>query len=338
MLTEYMTKVLDGDHLTTEEAKEAMSLIMSGDASPAQIAGFAIALKQKGETPEEVAGFVEAMRSHSVQLDLGEYADEAVDGCGTGGDGANTFNISTAASIVVAATGIPVAKHGNRSVSSKCGSADLLAGLGANIDPGPETVHRNITEVKFGFMFAPRFHPAMKHAAVPRRDLAIRTVFNILGPMTNPAGVKRQVIGVFNREVMYLIAEVLALLGAHHVLVAHSRDGLDEFSITAPTDYIEVKSGWIAKGTLSCEDVGLPERYPGVLEGGDVEFNKKLLMDILNGRESAYRDAVLLNAGAMIYVAAKAKSIADGVVKAAGAIDSGAAKELLDRWASATHP
>jgi anthranilate phosphoribosyltransferase len=177
----------------------------------------------------------------------------------------------------------------------------------------------------------------MRHAAGPRRDLAVRTVFNLLGPMTNPAGVKRQVIGVFSREAMYLIAEVLALLGARHVLVAHSRDGLDEFSITAPTDYIEVKDGWIARGTLNSEDCGLPERYPGVLEGGDVAFNKRLLLRLFDGEPSAYRDAVLLNAGAMIYVAGKAESICDGVQIAMLALDRGAAKELLDQWCKASH-
>ncbi len=337
MITEFLLKVLAGEHLTTEEASQAMSQIMTGTATPAQIGGFLIAMKQKGETPEEVAGFVEAMRNHSVRIELDEKCADAVDGCGTGGDGANTFNISTAASLVVAAAGVPVAKHGNRSVSSKCGSADLLTGLGGEIDPGPEVVKRNIEEVGFGFMFAPRFHPAMKHAALPRRELAVRTIFNILGPLTNPAGVRRQVIGVYSREVMYLMAEVLALTGAEHVLVAHSRDGLDEFSITAPTDYIEVKNGWIARNSLSSEDVGLPERYPGVLEGGDVMYNRAILNDMFEGVESAYRDAVLLNAGAMLYVAGRVESIREGVVRGGRAIDTGKAKELLDRWTSASH-
>jgi len=337
MITEFLLKVLAGEHLTTEEASQAMSQIMTGSATPAQIGGFLIAMKQKGETPEEVAGFVVAMRNHSVRIELDENCADAVDGCGTGGDGANTFNISTAASLVVAAAGVPVAKHGNRSVSSKCGSADLLTGLGGEIDPGPDVVKRNIEEVGFGFMFAPRFHPAMKHAALPRRELAVRTIFNILGPLTNPAGVRRQVIGVYSREVMYLMAEVLALTGAEHVLVAHSRDGLDEFSITAPTDYIEVKNGWIARNSLSSEDVGLPERYPGVLEGGDVMYNRAILNDMFEGVESAYRDAVLLNAGAMLYVAGRVESIREGVVRGGKAIDTGKAKELLDRWASASH-
>ena len=337
MIGEYLHKVLANEHLTTEEASQAMSLVMTGEATPAQIGGFLVALKQKGETPEEVAGFVEAMRNHSVRIQLNSTQDHAVDGCGTGGDGANTFNISTAACLTVAAAGVPVAKHGNRSVSSKCGSADLLAAVGGNIDPGPEIVRSNIEEVGFGFMFAPRYHPAMKHAMAPRRELGVRTIFNILGPMTNPAGVKRQVIGVYSREVMYLIAEVLALTGSKHVLVAHSRDGLDEFSITAPTDYIEVKEGWIAKGTINSEDVGLPERYPGVLEGGDVEFNRQLLYRMFEGEPSAYRDAVLLNAGAMIYVSGKAESIREGIQIGALAIDRGAAKDLLDQWSVATH-
>lgn len=337
MIIEFLNKVLLGEHLSTDEAKAAMSLIMCGEATPSQIGGLVIAMRQKGETAEEVAGFVEAMRSHSLQIELDGIGDQAVDGCGTGGDGANTFNISTAASLVVAAAGIPVAKHGNRSVSSKCGSADLLAGLGANIDPGPEVVKRNIEGIGFGFMFAPRFHPAMKHAALPRRELGVRTIFNMLGPMTNPAGVKRQVIGVYSRQVMYLMAEVLALLGSHHVLVAHSRDGLDEFSITAPTDYIEVKNGWIAKGSLDSETVGLPERYPGVLEGGDVEQNRLILSEVFDGEPSAYRDAVVLNAGAMIYVSDTVESIREGVLLAQRTIDCGTAKVLLDRWRDATH-
>ncbi|HQL24209.1 MAG TPA: anthranilate phosphoribosyltransferase, partial [candidate division Zixibacteria bacterium] len=202
MITELLQKLLRGEHLTTDEAKQAMNLIMCGEVTPAQIGGFVIALRQKGETPEEVAGFVEAMRSLSLRIELDRTRETAVDGCGTGGDGANTFNISTAASLVVAAADIPVAKHGNRSVSSKCGSADLLAGLGADIDPGPEVVKENIERVGFGFLFAPRYHPAMRHAALPRRELGVRTIFNMLGPMTNPAGVKRQVIGVYSRQVM----------------------------------------------------------------------------------------------------------------------------------------
>ena len=285
-----------------------------------------------------MAGFVEAMRRYAVRIDLGELTDRTVDGCGTGGDGANTFNISTAASLVVAAAGIPVAKHGNRSVSSMCGSADLLAGLGADIDPGPRAGEGQHRAAQLRLHVCAQIPPGYAaRGPAPGNELGVRTIFNILGPMTNPAGVKRQVIGVYSREVMHLVAEVLALIGAHHVLVAHSRDGLDEFSITAPTDYIEVKDGWIAKGTLSCEDVGLPERYPGVLEGGDVEFNKALLIAIVEGKESAYRDAVLLNAGAMIYVGGRAASIHEGVGIAAGAIESGAVKELLDQWRKATH-
>jgi len=335
MIKPFLHKILTGSGLTREEASQAFDIIMDGHASPAQIAGLLIALKQKGETTDEVAGFVTSMRRHSVQISLDD--PNAVDGCGTGGDGAHTFNISTAAAIVTAAAGVTVAKHGNRSISSKCGSADILEALVGNIDPGPETVKRNINELRFGFMFAPKFHPAMKYAAGPRKELGVRTVFNILGPMSNPAGVNRQVIGVYDKALMPLFAEVLGMTGSRHVLIAHGCDGLDEFSVTGPTDYVEVSSGTISTGAIDPGQVGLKVHSMAALRGDDASHNADMFRAILSGQKSGCRDAVVLNAGAMIYVGGEAESIADGVAAASRAIDSGAAKAKFEDWVRASH-
>lgn len=335
MLKPYLEKVLAGDHLSMAEASEALNIIMDGRATSAQIAGLLIALKQKGETADEVAGFVTTMRQHAVRITLNDSA--AVDGCGTGGDGAHTFNISTAAAIVTAAAGVTVAKHGNRSISSRCGSADLLEAAGGNIDPGPDIVQQNINEVSFGFMFAPKFHPAMKHAAAPRKELGVRTVFNILGPMSNPAGVKRQVIGVYDRALMSLFAEVLEMTGSEHVIIAHARDGLDEFSVTAPTDYIEMRNGKRSQSLLEPQEVGLSLHEGDSLRGGDAAHNASMLKRLLEGEVSACRDAVVLNAGAMIYVGSQAGSISEGVVLAQKAIDDGSARGVFDNWIQASN-
>ncbi len=335
MIQDCLKQILTGSDLSTEQAIGVMDSIMNGNATPAQIAGLIIALKQKGETVEEVAGFVQSMRSHSVKIELGDT--QAVDLVGTGGDGAHTFNVSTASALVTAAAGIPVAKHGNRSVSSRCGSADLLEALGGNIDPGPDVVKSNILEVGFGFMFAPRFHPAMKHAAEPRRELGVRTVFNILGPMTNPASVRYQVTGVYDAGLMSLVADVLTRTGSFHVIVAHSDDGLDEFSVSAPTHYIEIKNGQRNEGVINPVAFGL-QLYPqGALRGGDAEQNAEILRQIFAGDTSAYRDAVVLNAGILIYVAGKANDISDGIQQAAAAIDTGKAKQLLANWREASY-
>ncbi|MDH3891566.1 MAG: anthranilate phosphoribosyltransferase [candidate division Zixibacteria bacterium] len=335
MLKPHLQKVLTGAHLSMHEASQALDTIMDGQATPAQIAGLLIALKQKGETADEVAGFVTSMRQHAVRITLNDPA--AVDGCGTGGDGAHTFNISTAAAIVTAAAGVTVAKHGNRSISSKCGSADLLEAAGGNIDPGPETVQSNINQVAFGFMFAPKFHPAMKHAAGPRKELGIRTVFNILGPMSNPAGVKRQVIGVYDQTLMPLFADVLEMTGSEHVIIAHARDGLDEFSVVAPTDYIELRGGERSRNVLEPEQVGLVNHEPDSLRGGDAAQNASMLSRLLTGEPSACRDAVVLNAGAMIYVGGKSVSIAEGVARAQSVIDNGSARSAFDAWLRASN-
>lgn len=334
MINEILQKLLSREDLSSDEAAEVMDMIMEGTATAAQIAGIIIALKLKGEKASEVAGFVRSMRNHSVRLKINDPS--AVDGCGTGGDGARTFNISTAAAIVASAAGATVAKHGNRSISSQCGSADLLEACKANIDPGPKIVEGNINSVGFGFMFAPRFHPAMKHAAGPRRELGVRTVFNILGPMTNPAGVKRQVIGVYDKELMPLMAEVLQQLGSDHVIVAHARDGLDEFSISSPTDYIELKQGILTPKTLSPSDAGLQEFPDGSLAGGEAIENRSILQKVLAGGAGPYRTAVVLNAGAIIYVAGKAETIRDGVRQAERAIDDKSAEAKLSEWVRAS--
>jgi len=334
MVLKAVNKILAGGTLSLEEAADTMNAIMSGEVGPVPIAALLVALKQRGEKAEEVAGFVKSMRAHAVPVAIRDK--DAVDGCGTGGDGAQTFNISTAAALVAAAAGVTVAKHGNRSVSSQCGSADVLEACGAQIDPGPETVKDNINEVGFGFMFAPRFHPAMKHAVEPRRQLRMRTVFNILGPMSNPAGVTRQLVGVYSREVMPLVAEVLAMSGSKHVLVVHSQDGLDEISIHAPTDYIELKEGSRNEGSWDAACLGLQGYGGEPLSGGDVKANLKTMYDVLDGNAGQDADAVAVNAGAMIYVSGKVTSLAEGIVSARDVLKSGEGRAMLDQWISAT--
>ncbi|MFQ5498032.1 MAG: anthranilate phosphoribosyltransferase [Candidatus Zixiibacteriota bacterium] len=334
MIRKVLESVLAGEHLSVTTAHAVMNFIMNGEATPAQIAAFTVGMRMKGETVIEIAGFVRAMRDHMVTISVDD--PNTVDGCGTGGDGAHTLNISTAAAIVASAAGCTVAKHGNRSVSSKCGSADLLEACGANIDSGVESVEKVINQTGFGFMFAPRFHPAMKYAAGPRRELGIRTFFNVLGPMTNPAGVKRQVIGVYDPLLMELMSEVLRMTGSEHVIVAHSQDGLDEFSVSGRTDYVELKDGKLQRDSISACDVGLAEHPLTELIGGEAAENHRRLHTLLDGETGAYRDCVILNAAAMIYVAGKAASIADGVAKASEAIDSGAGKDKLAHWIAAT--
>ncbi len=330
IIKEYIKKATHGEDLTRKEARDAMDNIMCGEATPAQVAGLIIGLKMKGERAEEVAGFVESMRRHANSITLNDK--NAVDGCGTGGDGSHSFNISTAASLVAASAGVTVAKHGNRSVSSKCGSADLLEATGGRIDADPDHCRQIINDVGFGFLFAPKFHPAMRHAVTPRRELGVRTIFNILGPMTNPAGVKRQVIGVYSRDLLPLMADVLQATGSEHVIVAHSRDGFDEFSISAPTDYIEVTAKSRSDKTLDITDIGLETHPADELAGDDAEVNLAILRQLLDGHKNGVRSAVALNAGVMIYVAGKAESIRDGVQSALAAINSGAARTLLQQW------
>lgn len=335
MIPELLNRIIEGARLSQAEAETAMAHIMDGQATPVQIAGLLVALKQRGETADEVAGFVKAMRERSVKVAVAD--EKAVDNCGTGGDGSHSFNISTAAALVAAAAGVTVAKHGNRSVSSSCGSADLLEAAGGRIDPPPERITDHINRLGFGFMFAPQFHPAMKHAVQPRRELKMRTVFNLLGPMSNPAGVRRQLVGVFAPQVMTLMAAVLQMTGSEHVLVVHSQDGLDEISVCAPTDYVELKDGVVTRGTWDAACLGLDDYRAESLAGGDAAQNLTILNDLLSGRRSVYLEAVEVNAGALIYVAGRTSSLAEGIVEARAAVESGAARKKLSDWVAASN-
>jgi anthranilate phosphoribosyltransferase len=286
-------------------------------------------LAARGETVDEIAGFAAVLRAFAVSVEL---RSEAIDTCGTGGDASGTFNISTVSAIVCAAAGVPVAKHGNRAATSACGSADVLEALGVRIDLGPEEVARCVDDVGVGFMFAPRYHPAMKHAIPVRRELGVRTVFNILGPLSNPAGVRRQLLGVATPRLGALLSRVLGVLGADHVLVAHGDDGLDEISPCGPTRLYELKDGDVRERMLRPEDVGLRSVRRDEIRGGDAARNREIAERVLAGDNGAPRTAVLMNAGAALYVGGKAASIADGVTLAASAIDSGAARRTLARF------
>ncbi len=327
-IKEMTGKVVDGQSLAESEASAAMLDIVEGVATAPQIAAFAVGLRMKGESADEIAGLARIMRRYATSVDAG---DDVIDVVGTGGDGARTFNISTVSSLVVAAAGGRVAKHGNRGVTSTCGSADVLEALGVAIDLPPEGVARSVRETGFGFMFAPLYHPAMKHAAGPRREIGVRTVFNVLGPLTNPAGATAQVTGVADGALVPTIAEVLRLLGTRRALVVHGRDGLDELSISAPTRVNEVVDGQIHEYEIVPEDVGLP-RAPGeAVQGGTIEANVRIARAVLAGEGGPPRDVVLLNAAAGLLVAGLVGSLSDGVRTAAEVVDSGAARRTLDQ-------
>ncbi|RMF74880.1 MAG: anthranilate phosphoribosyltransferase [Planctomycetota bacterium] len=313
--------------LTESQAQAAAAAIVQGAATPAQIAALLVALRMKGETVAEITGFARAMRAAAVPTPI--PCDDLVDTCGTGGDGAQTFNISTCAAIVAAAVGCHVAKHGNRAISSRCGSADVLCELGVNIDAPPEVAARCVEHAGVGFLFAPRLHPGMKHAAGPRRELAARSIFNLLGPLTNPAGARRQVVGVYNKEWTEPLAEVLGRLGAVHCLVVHGSDGLDEITTTGSTRVSELRDGGVRTYELHPHDVGLETAAAKDLVGGDAATNARIVRAVLSGEPGAARDVVALNAGAVAYVAGKAQSIAQGVALACEAMDSGAAARTL---------
>jgi len=302
---------------------------MCGEATPIQIASFITALRMKGETPEEIAGCARSMRANSIKVKT-PFTD-LVDTCGTGGDGAHTFNISTIVAVVGAAGGLRVAKHGNRSVSSRCGSADLLEALGVQIDLGPEEVARCIAEVGLGFMFAPRMHPAMKHAAAPRKETGIRTVFNILGPLTNPAGASVQLLGVYSRPLTETLAQVLRLLGSSRALVVHGADGLDELSPTGVNYVAELRQGEISSYTVDPQSLGLPLSRLSDLVGGTVEENVAIAERVLGGEKGPRRDAVLLNAAMLFMAAERVADLDMGLKMAAEAIDTGQARRTLDR-------
>lgn len=329
-----IAKLVERTNLTAAEAEAVMEEVMDGKATPAQIAGLIVALRMKGETADEIAGFARAMRRRALPVPT--VRRNVVDTCGTGGDQHDTFNISTAAAFVAAGAGVAVAKHGNRSVSSKCGSADVLEAIGVRLDLGPEQVGRCIDEVGIGFLFAPALHPAMKYAIGPRRELRLRTVFNILGPLTNPAGAQRQVLGVFDSAWVRPLAEALAELGSDHALVVHGLDGLDEISTLGPTRVAELKNGVVTEYEIDPEEFGLPRAGPEDIAGGDLESSVAALRSVLDGQPGPRRDITLLNAAAAIYVAGLAESIAAGLQAAAEAIDSGQAGDKLSRLAALT--
>ena len=353
-----IAKVIDRHDLTHPEMTAVMQLIMTGGATPAQIAGFLVALRMKGETVTEITAAAAVMRALATPVDLHDFDDavdivdgtldlerprqgpaslgRAVDIVGTGGDGAGTFNVSTASMFVAAAAGCHVAKHGNRSVSSRSGSADVLEAAGVRLDLTPAQVAQCVRDCGVGFMFAPGHHGAMKHAIAPRRELGVRTLFNILGPLTNPAGVPNQVLGVFSQELLIPLAEVLQRLGSHHVMVVHSRDGLDEISIGDNTEVAELKEGEILRFTLRPEDYGLARAPLDAIRVTGPTDSLMLLKAVLDGQSGPARDIVLLNAGAAIYVSGVTDSLAEGVRWAGAAIDSGEARRRFERLVALT--
>ncbi len=323
----FLQKILDRQNLSQAETGEAFDLIMSGQATPAQLGGFLIALRMKGETVDEIAGAASAMRRHAVFVD--PHGLPVIDTCGTGGDGLRTFNISTTAAFVVAGAGVPVAKHGNRAISSQCGSADVLAQLGVNIEAPPEIMEACIQEAGIGFLFAPKLHPAMKHAMGTRRELAVRTIFNMLGPLTNPAGAKGQVLGVFSPELTEPIANVLRLLGSRRAFVVHGHDGMDELTVTTSSRVSELRDGRVRTYELDALQYFGRHAQPEDLTGGDPTMNADITTRILAGETGPKRDIVCLNAAAGIVAGGKAADLAEGLKKAAESIDSGRAREAL---------
>ncbi len=329
MIREAIQKVVKSEDLTRQEARSVMTEIMEGEASPAQIGCFLASLRLKGETVDEITGFAEVMREKAIRISCSR--ENVVDTCGTGGDGLHTFNISTCTAFVAAGAGVAVAKHGNRSVSSSCGSADVLRELGVNIEASPGIVEKCLEEVGIGFLFAPKLHLAMKYAIGPRREIGIRTVFNILGPMTNPAGARRQLVGVYDGALTDTIAHVLGKLGSERVFVVYGEDGLDEISTTGPTQVTELKESEVRTYSVHPEDFGLPVSSMEDLKGGDAAANAALLKEVLGGQEGPKRDIVLLNSAAVIVAAGKADDLKEGLELATDSIDSGRAMEKLDQ-------
>ena len=327
MFPALIEKLRHQEDLTTAEAAAAMTAIMKGEAAAAQIAGLLVGLGMKGERPTELVGFAQAMRANAVSITPPPGA--VFDTCGTGGDRSGTFNISTASAIVLAACGMRIAKHGNRSVSSQCGSADVLEALGVNIQAAPAIVEQCLREVGVAFLFAPTFHPAMKHAAAARKDLGVRTAFNLLGPLTNPARPSRQIVGVPRPELTELLARSLSLLGAERAWVVHGADGLDELSTTGYTKVSESRGSAVQTFYVHPADFGLAKATPESLKGGDAATNAAIVRSVLSGAAGPQRDVVLLNAGAALLVAGEADTVKTGIAKAAAAIDSGAAETIL---------
>ncbi|HIB10784.1 MAG TPA: anthranilate phosphoribosyltransferase [Dehalococcoidia bacterium] len=333
MIRESINTVVSGQSLTMEEASSVMREIMEGEATPAQLGAFLTALALKGETTQEIAGMARVMREMALRVDVD---GELVDTVGTGGDGKNTFNISTATAFIAAGAGLKVAKHGNRAASGSCGSADVLEALGVQIELSPEAVARCINEVGVGFMFAPAFHPAMRHAGPVRREIGIRTVFNILGPLTNPAGAQTQLLGVAFPELGGIMAEVLGLLGSHHAMIVHGAGGLDEISLSGDTSVWEVRGGQVEEWTLRVEDTGLPKTPIEAIRGGSKEENAATMRRLFQGEQGPVRNMVLLNSAGVLMVGDKTETIRHGVEMSAGIIDSGAALAKLDQMVEVT--
>ncbi len=327
MIKEAIHTLVRGNSLTMEQAADVMKEIMDGEATPAQFGSFVTALRLKGETVEEIAGMARVMREKSVPVSV---SGPLVDTCGTGGDSSKTFNISTTAAFVVAGAGLKVAKHGNRGMSSGCGSADVLDALGVKIELGAPEVEKCLEYVGIGFMFAPVFHPAMKYAAPSRKEIGIRTVFNILGPMTNPAGAQSQLLGVFEESLVMKMAQVLCLLGCQHALVVHGEDGLDEITLGGKTTVCELKGEEISRYYIDPEDFGFPRTGLSSLRGGPPQENADILRRVLRGEKGPYRDIVLVNAAATLVAGDLATDLEKGVRLASEAIDSGRAMEKLE--------
>jgi anthranilate phosphoribosyltransferase len=327
-LSALVEKVVRHEDLTEAEASAAMREVMEGRASPGALAGLLTALAMKGERPHEIVGFARTMREHAVQLAV--PAGDVFDTCGTGGDRAGTFNVSSTAAVVIAGAGVTVAKHGNRSVSSQCGSADVFEALGVNVSAPPPVVERCLHEAHLAFFFAPTFHPSMRHAGPTRRELGLRTAFNLLGPLTNPARARRQIVGVPRPELTELLARALMMLGSERAWVVHGSDGLDEMSTTGYTKVSECRNGAVHTFYVHPSDFGLGKTSPDTLKGGNAATNAVIMRSVLEGRPGPTRDVVLLNAGAGLFVAGRAGSVREGIAQAGAAIDRGQAAAALD--------
>jgi len=329
-----LAKLAAGERLSADQAEKAFDVIMSGAATEAQIGAFLMALRVRGETVDEITGAVRTMRAKALAV---KAPAGAIDVVGTGGDGSGTYNVSTAAAIVVAACGVPVAKHGNKALSSKSGAADVLAALGVNIDADFAVVEKAIRDASIGFLMAPRHHSAMKHVGKPRTELGTRTIFNLLGPLSNPAGVKRQFTGVFSKDWVEPVANVLKNLGCEAAWVVHGSDGLDEMTTTGPSYVAQLKDGKVTAFQVTPKDAGLPLAKAADLKGADAKHNAAALRGVLDGKPGPYRDIVLYNAAGALIVAGKAKDLKDGVAQAAQAIDGGKARAVLERWIAITN-
>lgn len=334
MVKEILTKLAAQQNLNPSEAAGMMSMIMKGDASQAQIGAFLMALHMKGETAAEIAAFARVMRDHAIPV-RPVTGRMLVDTCGTGGDGAQTFNISTASAFVAAGAGCPVVKHGNRGVSSRCGSADVLTALGVTITIPPEMQARIVEQAGIGFFFSPNYHPAMKHVMTARQEIGCRTIFNILGPLANPAGAQAQVLGVYRPDLTGTLADVLRILGLSRAMVVHG-SGLDEITTTGDTIIAELSNGEIRTYTIRCDNYGITPAQPVDLTGGDAQQNARIIRDLLQGEQGAARDIVLMNAGAAIYVGGLALDLHEGIQLAAASIDSGMASARLNALVDAT--